>query len=207
MLLDPLTLMLFAGVLLVNAGTPGPSVTALVSRVLTRGWRDALPFAAAMWIGEALWLAAAVFGLATLASSFFWALAVVKFAGAAYLVYLAFKMWNAPTRPEADDTAMSPRGSALKMFLAGFAVTMGNPKIMVFYLALLPNLLDLESLSLVGWGELSLTLLLVLAAIDLSYIALAGQARRFLQKPAAARVINRISALFLGGAAAAIATR
>ncbi|MDQ0325240.1 threonine/homoserine/homoserine lactone efflux protein [Rhodopseudomonas julia] len=207
MLLDPLTLTLFAGALFINAGTPGPSVTALVSRVLTRGWRDVLPFAAAMWIGEVLWLAAAVFGLATLAQSFFWAFAVVKFAGAAYLIYLAFKMWNAPARVETEDGTPSPRGSALKIFLAGFAVTMGNPKIMVFYLALLPNLLDLESLSLAGWGELSLTLLLVLAAIDLSYIALAGQVRRFLQKPAARRVVNRISALFLGGAAAAIATR
>ncbi|MBZ8133657.1 LysE family translocator [Afifella sp. IM 167] len=207
MLLDPLTLTLFAGAILVNAGTPGPSVTALVSRVLTRGWRDVLPFAAAMWIGEVLWLAAAVFGLATLAKSFFWAFALVKFAGAAYLVYLAFRMWNAPARAEPEPGTPSPRGSALKMFFAGFAVTMGNPKIMVFYLALLPNLFDLEGLSLGGWGELSLTLLLVLAAIDLSYIALAGQARRFLQKPAARRIVNRISALFLGGAAAAIATR
>ena len=58
---------LFAGVLAIAAGSPGPSIAALVARVLARGWREVLPFLAAMWIGEAVWLAVAVGGLAAVA--------------------------------------------------------------------------------------------------------------------------------------------
>jgi len=60
LLVDLSSLLIFAGALLVAAGSPGPSIAALVARVLTNGYRDVLPFLAAMWIGEALWLLLAV---------------------------------------------------------------------------------------------------------------------------------------------------
>ena len=74
---------------MVAAGSPGPSVAALVARVLVRGWREVLPFAAAMWLGEAIWLTLAAFGLAALAESLHWAFLLVKYLGAAYLLYLS----------------------------------------------------------------------------------------------------------------------
>jgi threonine/homoserine/homoserine lactone efflux protein len=49
-------LLIFAGALLVAAAAPGPSIAALVARAIARGWRDVLPFAAAMWVGGAFWL-------------------------------------------------------------------------------------------------------------------------------------------------------
>ena len=54
------SLAIFAGALLVAAGSPGPSVAALIARVLSRGPRDVLPFLSAMWVGEAVWLSLAV---------------------------------------------------------------------------------------------------------------------------------------------------
>src|SRR5258708_19960701 len=57
-------LLVFTVALIVAAGSPGPSIAALVARVLTNGLRDVLPFLAAMWIGEAGWLSFAVRGLA-----------------------------------------------------------------------------------------------------------------------------------------------
>ena len=60
-------LVVFALALLVAAGSPGPSIAALVARVLTNGLRDVLPFLAAMWLGEVLWLTVAVTGLAVVA--------------------------------------------------------------------------------------------------------------------------------------------
>ena len=59
--MDLSSLLIFAGTLAVAAGSPGPSVTALVARVLARGFRDVLPFLAAMWIGEAIWLSLEMF--------------------------------------------------------------------------------------------------------------------------------------------------
>src|SRR3546814_16465930 len=74
------------------------------------------------------------------------------------------------------------------------AVTLGNPKIMVFYLALLPAIIDLKAVTLVGWLELIATMLIVLAPIDLAWAGLASQARRVLRSPRALRLANRTSA-------------
>lgn len=201
--MDLSALLIFAGALIVAAGSPGPSVAALVARVIARGWRDVVPFAMAMWMGEALWLTFAVWGLATLAEMLHEAFLVMKYLGVAYLLYLAWKMWLAPVAPTPDTAPRS--GSCLKMFLAGLAVTLGNPKIMVFYLALLPTLIDLAGVTLVAWLELTGIMLVILAAIDLAYILLAVRARSLLQSPRALRIANRTSAAALGGAAAAIA--
>src|SRR6266404_7286625 len=89
-------LLIFAGALIINAGSPGPSVAALVVRVVSRGTAGVVPFIAAMWIGEAAWLACAIFGLAMIAQTFYWAFVVLKFCGIAYLLYLAWTMWHAP---------------------------------------------------------------------------------------------------------------
>jgi threonine/homoserine/homoserine lactone efflux protein len=204
--MDLSALLIFAGALLIAAGWPGPSVAALVARVIARGWRDVVPFAVAMWVGEALWLTLAVCGLAALAETLHEAFIVVKYLGVAYLLYLAWKMWFAPVGPVSDSGA--PRsGSAVRMFLAGLAVTLGNPKIMVFYLALLPAIIDLAGVTLVAWLELTSIMLMILAAIDVAYIVLAARARRLLRNPRALRIANRASAAVLGGAAAAITTQ
>lgn len=198
-------LLIFAGALMIAAGSPGPSIAALTARVIAHGWRHALPFAAAMWIGEALWLTLAVYGLAAVVEILHGAFLVVKYLGIAYLLYLAWKTWHAPTALATDDSA-PPAASARRMFLAGLAVTLGNPKIMLFYLALLPTLIDLAGITLVAWFELTATMLVILAVIDFAYIALAVGARRMLRSRRALRIANRTSAALLGGAAATLAS-
>ncbi len=199
------SLLIFAGALLVAAGSPGPSIAALVARVIAKGFRDVLPFLAAMWIGEAIWLAMAVFGLAFVAQTFHLAFVAVKWAGVAYLVWLAWKMWTAPV--VVGSAGMPREDSPARLFMAGMAVTLGNPKIMMFYLALLPTIIDLGSVTLLGWAELTLTMALVLIGIDLAWVLAAAQARRLLKSRAAMRVANRVSACTMAGAAAAIAAR
>ncbi|MGB5801613.1 MAG: LysE family translocator, partial [Mesorhizobium sp.] len=119
------SLLIFAAALFVAAGSPGPSVAALVARVISKGFRDVFPFLAAMWIGEGIWLSFAVFGLAVVAQTFHLAFVAVKWAGVAYLAYLAWKMWTAPV--EAREDELPREDSAVKLFLTGMAVTLGNP--------------------------------------------------------------------------------
>src|SRR5262245_15107670 len=199
------SLLIFAGALIVAAGSPGPSIAALVARVISKGWRDVLPFLAAMWIGEAIWLSLAVFGLAFVAQTFHVAFVVVKWIGVAYLAWLAWKMWTAPVAVRDDD--LPRHESPAKLFAAGMAVTLGNPKIMMFYMALLPTIIDLGSVTLAGWVELTLTMATVLVAVDLIWTAAAAQARRLLKSARAMRIANRVSATTMAGAAAAIAAR
>jgi threonine/homoserine/homoserine lactone efflux protein len=198
-------LLVFALALIIAAGTPGPSIAALVARVLTNGFRDVLPFLAAMWLGEALWLTCAVAGLAVIARSFGMMFIALKFIGVAYLLFLAWKMWRAPADVEGRDL---PSGqSPWRMFVAGLLVTLGNPKIMMFYLALLPTIIDLSRIGTVAWFELTLTMLIVLMAVDFAWALLATRARKLLSTRRAVRITNRASATVMAGVAAAIATR
>lgn len=199
------TLLIFAAALFVAAGSPGPSIAALVARVIAKGFRDVLPFLAAMWIGEGIWLSMAVFGLAFVAQTFHLAFLALKWAGVAYLLFLAWKMWTAPVEVRAGELPKAE--TPLRLFMAGMAVTLGNPKIMMFYLALLPTFIDLATVTLTGWAELTLTMVAVLVAIDLGWALAAVQARKLLKSPRAVRIANRISAGTMAGAAAAIAAR
>jgi len=197
-------LLVFALALIVAAGSPGPSVAALVARVLTNGLRDVLPFLAAMWLGEAAWLGCAVAGLAVVAKTLGVVFIAIKFVGVAYLLYLAWKMWFAPTQVANGEL---PAGqSPWRMFGAGLTVTLGNPKIMVFYLALLPTMVDLDRVGATAWLELTAVTLLVLMSVDFAWALLAVRARRLLTSRKAVKIANRTSATMMAGAAAVIAT-
>ena len=196
---------LFAAALLVNSGSPGPSIAALVARVISGGFASVLPFLAAMWIGEAMWLVAAVLGLSFIAEQFYLVFSVIKYLGVAYLLYLAWKMWTAPSDIHAGEL---PRArSPLNMFLTGMALTLGNPKIMVFYLALLPSLIDIDHVSGIGLIELVAVAVGVMMTTDFAWALAASIARRWLRSPRAVRIANRSSATAMGGAAVLIATR
>jgi threonine/homoserine/homoserine lactone efflux protein len=199
-------LMLFATALLIAAASPGPGIAAIVARVLGRGTRGAAAFTAGLAIGDVVWLTFAVVGLAALAQAFHGIFVAVKYAGAAYLLYLAYKLWTAPAVPHGVEAAAT-REHPAKLFLGGLAVTMGNPKVMVFYLALLPTLLDLTRLTVLGYAGLVVATLAVLTLVFSSYILLAARARRLFTSETAIRGINRATGAVMAGAAAAIASR
>ena len=198
-------LALFSAALFVNAGSPGPSVAALVARVLTHGIASVLPFLVAMWMGEALWLVAALLGLGFVAQKFYLVFSVIKYAGVVYLLYLAYKMWTAPVSVESG--SLAKQDSAVRMFMTGMALTLGNPKIMVFYLALLPALIDIGSVSPLGVAQLVGVALIVMMTTDIAWALAASWARHWLKTPRAIRISNRVSATAMGGAALAVATR
>jgi threonine/homoserine/homoserine lactone efflux protein len=200
------SLLIFAGALFVAAASPGPGIAALVARVLGRGTAGAVAFTTGLAIGDVVWLAVAVAGLSALALTFQGVFLVVKYAGAAYLLFLAWKLWTAPAIRAED--AGSPRSDASwRLFLAGLAVTLGNPKVMVFYLALVPNLIDVTAITLLGFAELAAVLLGVLTLVFGFYILLAARARRFLTSSRAVRAVNRTTGAVMAGAAIAVATR
>ena len=204
--MDFYSLALFTGALFVAAASPGPGIAAIVARVLGRGMDGAVAFTVGIAVGDLVWLTAAVLGLSVLAQSFHSAFLAIKYAGAAYLLYLAWKLWNAPVvahsvTPEKSDAKRT------RLFLGDLAVTLGNPKVMVFYLALLPHIIDLGAVTILAWLELSLVVLAVLAVVFGFYIALAARTRRLFTSPRAMRLINRGTGALMASAAAAIAAR
>ncbi len=203
--MDPTALIVFALALLVAAASPGPAIAALVARVLARGTAGALAYMLGLALGDIFWLTCAVLGLAVIVSTFAWLFVALKYLGAAYLLYLAVRHWRAPAAPTEIETPKAER--PFRLFLAALSVMLGNPKVMVFYLALLPNLISLKSVSAAGYLELVAVTFLVVTAVDGSYVLMASRARRLLRSPRAMRLINRGSGVLLAGAAVAIASR
>ncbi|QCL98291.1 LysE family translocator [Agrobacterium tumefaciens] len=203
--MPPMALFIFAGALIADSISPGPTVAALMARVLSRGTRDVLPFLIAIWVGEAIWLSIALAGLAALAASFEVLFEIIKWVGVVYQFYLAWTLFTA--EPDVQSGELPGKGTGVKSFLSGLSISIGNPKNMLFYLTIMPSLIDMNSVTTMGWIQLVVTLLITLIVVDLSWVFLASKARHFLRNSRAIRRINKISGAAMALAAAAIATR
>jgi threonine/homoserine/homoserine lactone efflux protein len=205
-LMDLAALVLFAGTLLVAAASPGPGIAALIAQVVGKGPEGATSFAAGLILGDLVWLAVAILGLAVVAQTFHEVFLVIKYAGAGYLVYLAYCMWTAPV--DAHDIAAAPRRDGrARLFLAGLAVTLGNPKVVAFYLALLPSLIDLARVGLLGYVELAGISIVILTAVFGAYTVAAARARALFRSARAMRLLNRAGGTVMAGAAVVVATK
>lgn len=203
--MDALTLAAFAGALALSTASPGPTITTLVARVLARGRPGAAAFCLGLVVGDLLWLAAAVFGLALLAEAAQPVLAVLKWAGVGFLLWLAWKAWTAPAVLPQD--MPPPRGDGARLALTGITLTLGNPKTMLFYTAITPALMDVGQVTMAGFLALGTVLVLVYAAVLAAYVAAALRARHLLRSTRAVRAVNRAAGAAMAGAAAAVATR
>ena len=119
------SLLLFAAVYFAAVATPGPGVAALVARVLGQGLKGVAPFIAGYFVGDMIWLILAATGLAVIAKTFAGVFVAIKFAGVAYLLYLAWRMATAPAVVDAAPTAPT-RG--WRAFLGSLSLTLGNPE-------------------------------------------------------------------------------
>ena len=139
-------LLVFSLIYALAVATPGPGVAAILARALGRGVAGAPAFIGGFIAGDLLWFTLAALGLAVLAQQAHALFVGVRFAGAAYLLYLAWRLWRAPS---ATLSALAPpeRESTLQLFLGALALTLGNPKTMVFFLAVLPTVVDLAHLT------------------------------------------------------------
>ena len=203
--MDLSSILLFAAVLAVAIATPGPTVAVLVARVLTLGPARNVGFAVGLVLGDVVWLAAAVFGLAAVAEQAHEIMVALKYVGAAYLVYLAYRMWTAPAADPAQ--AAADRKRRLGPVVGGLAMAISNPKTMLFYLALLPNLVPLAEISLATCAELVALLTVVYSAVLAAYMISASYARRLITSPRTVRYANRGSAMVMAGTAAVVASR
>lgn len=206
--MDAMSLFTFAAALAVAAAIPGPGIAAVVARTLGAGFRPAMPMIFGLILGDLVYLSAAALGLGVIATAFGTLFMVVRWAGAAYLVYLAIRLFLA--RPEAEVLPMGgPLGGSGRAgpFLAGLLVTLGNPKVILFYLALLPTIVDLGGLTMLGFAEMTVVMALVVSGVVCCYAALAARARSLFETPSARRVLNRVAGVTMMGAAAAIAAR
>lgn len=194
------TFLLYCGVYAVAIAVPGPGVVAIVARALGSGFRSTIPAVLGTTAGDWVLMSLSAFGLAVVAQamgSFFFAL---KVAGAIYLVWLGIRYWIAPVTEAAD--IVPDRAS--RSFLSHFLVTVGNPKAIAFFVALLPTVIDVRRLDWVGYVQLSAATMLLIPPITLTYAALADRVRGFLTGRRARSAMNKAAGTVMIGVGAGV---
>jgi threonine/homoserine/homoserine lactone efflux protein len=176
---------------------PGPVVTLLIANGLRHGTRAALINMAGVQTGLAIAIGVVAVGLTSLMATMGYWFEWVRFAGAAYLVWLGIKLVRSPIEGIAagDAPPPPPRGG---FFLQGLLVLLSNPKIMVFFGAFLPQFMDMDRDHVSQVVLLGVTFMVISGLTDGVYALLAGRARK-LFSASRTRLVSRISGGFMIG--------
>ncbi|HSI40022.1 MAG TPA: LysE family translocator [Xanthobacteraceae bacterium] len=185
---------------------PGPTILLVVSYALGGGRKVALPMAAGVALGDFTAMTLSMLGLGALLATSAALFAVLKWIGAAYLVYLGIKLWRAGAQ------GLSPAGRAPsrpgRMLLHAWLVTALNPKGLTFFIAFLPQFVDPAGDFLSQMLVFQVTFLVLASLNAFGYAFAAGRARAAIAHSRLIVAVNRIGgALLIGAGIATVAWR
>ncbi|BCW69349.1 LysE family translocator [Arthrobacter sp. NicSoilB8] len=187
-------LLTFALAALVLIAVPGPSVLFVIGRTLALGRKGGLLSVLGNAAGEVVQIAAVALGVGVVLAQSLLLFSVVKFAGAAYLVYLGIQAIRHRGSGAAAAAPANPSSTA-RVLREGFIVGATNPKSIVFFVAVLPQFVDYSAGAIpVQLGTLGAVFLLIALASDSAWALAAGTARHWF-----ARSPRRIAALSTTG--------
>ena len=176
---------------------PGPIVTLVIANGLRHGTRAALTNVAGAQAGLAIVIGIVAVGLTSLMATMGYWFDWVRFAGAAYLVWLGIKLIRSPVEGlNADEPPAPPRGG---FFLQGFLVLLSNPKVLVFFGAFIPQFMDMSSDHLPQVALLGVTFMVIAARHGCDLRAVGRPGARVLLGPPRTRLVSRISGGFMIG--------
>jgi len=180
---------------------PGPTILLVISYALGHGRKVASATVAGVALGDFTAMTASMLGLGALLATSAAIFTVLKWVGAAYLIWLGIKLWRAPIAFEdADGTTFVPVERPMRIFLHTYIVTALNPKSIVFFVAFLPQFLDLGR-PLFNQMLIFETTFLVLATVNaMTYALMASAARKTIRKPKIQAIVNRTGGSLLIGA-------
>ena len=188
----------YIAALAIAAAIPGPGMTALVARSISSGALTGFAMLGGLILGDLTYLSFAVFGLAVLAKSFSFLFILVKWGAVAYLCYLAWQFWSADHQ-SLKNTNTPKRKDLFSAGLSGYTITLGNPKTIAFYLALLPVIINLEMITVQSWAFVLIPLttvvlfcvgaVFILGAIAVRHILSSKKAQKLLHRGAATTMV------------------
>lgn len=195
----------FAAAFFLLALSPGPGLAAILSRSLGSGIPAGLAVTGGLVVGDAIFLAIAMIGLSAIANTLGPMFQVVKYAGAVYLIWLGFKTLQSAIRP--IEIGAQPAGALWKDVALGLIVTLGNPKPILFYGAILPTFLDLTTVSIVDFAILMAVVVCVSFVVYLAYMLTIERARRLLASTRTLKRLNQGTGVVLICSGVAVAMR
>jgi len=185
------------GTMLVISAVPGPSDIAVVARSLASGFRHGVIFTIGVVVADAVFILLAAFGLTALADNAAEWFSLVKYAGAAFLIYMGVGSIRA--RVPASDIAHKP-ASSHSSFVSGFLITLGDPKAILFYFGLLPAFVDLTKATPIDFAVILIAATAVIGIVKLGYAWLGSRATVFFNNAIARRRLNIVAGCLLIGA-------
>ncbi|HWW34902.1 MAG TPA: LysE family translocator [Xanthobacteraceae bacterium] len=176
---------------------PGPVVTLMIANGLRYGTRAAVTNILGVQAGLAIVIGIVAVGLTSLMATMGYWFDWVRFAGAAYLVWLGIRLIRFPAEAvKADEPPPPPRGG---FFLQGFVVLLSNPKVMIFFGAFIPQFMDTSRDQVPQVALLGVTFMVIAGMTDAIYALLAGRARHFFSARRT-RLLSRLSGgVMIGG--------
>lgn len=192
------TWMAFAAASTILVLIPGPTVLLVVSYALGQGLRTALPMAVGVALGDFTAFSASMLGVGALLATSAGLFLALKWIGAAYLVWLGYKLFTAGGPLIAEPRTSS--GSTFGLLAHAWLVTALNPKGITFFVAFLPQFLDPAGNVLQQMLVLGVTFITIAFANAFGYAVLASRARHLFASPRAIRAFNRTGGAALMGA-------
>jgi len=180
---------------------PGPTILLVVSYALGQGWRTALPMAVGVALGDFTAMTFSLLGLGALLATSATVFTALKWAGAAYLVWLGVKLWR--TGGTLDAAPRTDAASGLKMLGHAWLVTALNPKGLTFFIAFLPQFIDPKAPFVPQIAIFAGTFLVLAFTNAFVYALVASRARRVVSSPRAICLVNKIGGSLLIGAGVA----
>jgi homoserine/homoserine lactone efflux protein len=174
---------------------PGPTVTVIIANSLKHGARAGLLTVAGTQLGLGLMMVVLVVGLSSVIAAMGWLFDWLRWAGAAYLIWIGYKLLRSPDLGQDGAAAPAPRGG---FFLQGFLVMMSNPKALFWFGAFIPQFVDAKGDYVGQIIVLGVSAMLVALVSDGAYAVLTGRAGSFLSKKRV-RLVSRLSGGFLIG--------
>jgi threonine/homoserine/homoserine lactone efflux protein len=188
---------LYLGAIVLIACTPGPNVLYVTTRSIQYGLRTSGAAMAGCVLALVLMLAGSVAGLSALLITLPTAFDILRYLGAAYLIWLGIQTWRAPDEPQ--DVVVTPEASLVATFRGGFLVGISNPKLLIFAAAFFPQFITPSA----PWLPQFALLVLTFVAVELTfYVVYALSGRRLaahLVRGVWRRRLNRASGVIFAG--------
>lgn len=189
------TALVFAFALSLFVVSPGPGVLGVVGTSMKSGLKSAAFFIIGMICGDMVYLMFAIFGLAAMAAvmgKFFY---IVRVLGGLYLIYIGAKMLMSKDKETKEDKKVGKRGSVL----AGFLITISNPKVIIMYCGFLPNFIDLSTLKATDIFMVGVIVAIVITCVMGTYAILAAKTGSMLSRRSS-KILNRSAGCVIIGA-------
>lgn len=185
---------------------PGPTIMLVVTYALGQGRRAAVPTVAGVALGDFVAMTASLAGLGVLLATSAFLFTVLKWIGAAYLVYLGVRLWLADAKADVQSEGATAARSDKAMFWHAFAVTALNPKSIVFFVAFLPQFITAGEPLLVQLAIMEASFLVLATLNAAAFAFVAGGARAAIGSPRVLKWVNRTGgSVLIGAGVAAVA--